>query len=217
MDTVDLDEETLEEIDWWTQSKMEESGYNADLGIMVVDNEFVVPLKDAYVRTCVAYGDSVNGECDSSDLVCAGTGGETYGYGSQMWGRLETAMMRDDQQNGECPVGCTEFSGWWNDLFESKGLPRDRFCTVTASTGVTAVYYVDEDGLKHNTCVGFSEGAVDNCDNSELVCSGISDGYVTYGNPNDIAESLVVAYDSVSDEESQAFMHPQCPQCCGCN
>lgn len=197
----------MSEVDSFTLEKMEEAGVPSGIGLMQYNGEFyILNTKDgSYTPTCVQYSTNSGTACDE-DKVCSGSGGSTVGWGGNMGTSLLEALNRLDLQHPECPSGCNDLSDWWVNYFQSQGLSSAaNLCTVG-----DAMYMMDSDGVKHNTCVGFGS-AEDMCPTGDLICSGLSDaGEVTFGWQASIANTLSAALNSADG------MHPQCPDNCSC-
>lgn len=200
MTMVTVSADMMEDVDDFTMGKI---GIE---GLKQYEGQFYLPADKAetmYAPTCVAYGASGDA-CDGTKLVCAGAGG-TYGFGPQMANNLNEALGRVDLEHPRCPTGCNDLGSWWADTIKAAGVD-ETLCLV----GGEALYVVEDDGSKTSTCVGLGDEATQ-CPNSDLVCSGMKNGFMTFGYPQNIIKSLKVALEQDGDK------HPQCPECCGCD
>lgn len=210
-DTIALgavDADMVNPVDSYTLGKMEEAGVPQNIGLMQYDGQFyILNAKDgSYIPTCVQYNSISTTACES-DLVCSGSGGTTVGWGGNMGSTLLEALERTDMQHPECPTGCNDLTDWWVSFFESNGVSTaSDLCLVDEG-----LYYIDSDGVKHFTCVGFGSSE-DICSNGQLICSGMnSEGEVVFGFGSSIAQTLQSALSNPD------YKHAQCPECCSCS
>jgi len=209
-DTIELgavDAALMNPIDGYTLSKMEEAGVPQNIGLMQYDGQiYVLNAKDgSYIPTCVQYSSINTAPCDD-DLVCSGSGGTTVGWGGNQGTTLLEALERLDLQHPECPIGCNGLTDWWVASFQSNGVDvASDLCLVDEG-----LYFIDSDGVKHFTCVGFGSSE-DLCSNGQLICSGMnSEGEIVFGFGTNLAQTLQSAL------AQPDYKHAQCPECCSC-
>jgi len=191
------------------------AGFDRDtMTLCESDGEYKVAYNNRVYPTCVAYG-APSSLCTDDNLICPEWRDEgVFGFAGNQRGALAAAFLRNDFRHQDCPTIQEECEpleaineGYWKDLFVQRtGLDISYAQNLCVNTATSEVRYVSENAYM-NTCVGFSNDAIEACPTSRtFICRGDYQGFVTYGWPGQIMEALGRAV-----EQTNSKRHPSCP------